>query len=227
MTTFERDRQLFKFLSKNLTKNRLNRFDKVVNERTKHFVAVVEDIYNERNASAVIRTCDCFGIQEINIIENYNKYTISKKIAKGAENWLDINLYENKVNNTQQCLNQLKNRGYQIVCTSPSNNAIKLSEFDISKKSAIVFGGEKNGLTKTALKNADVLIKIPMIGFSQSLNISVAAAIIFYQIIESLKKSNINWKLSKRNMLKPKINWALNSIPNSNEILKRFNLINR
>ena len=185
MTTFERDSRLFKFLSKNLTKNRLTRFDKVVNERTKHFVAVVEDIYNERNASAVIRTCDCFGIQEINIIENYNKYTISKNIAKGAENWLDINLYENKVNNTQQCLTQLKNRGYQIVCTSPSNNAIELSEFDISKKSAIVFGGEKNGLTKTALKNADVLIKIPMIGFSQSLNISVAAAIVFYQIIKS------------------------------------------
>lgn len=227
MTTFERDSQLFKFLSKNLTKNRLNRFEKVVNERTKHFVAVVEDIYNERNASAVIRTCDCFGIQEINIIENYNKYTISKNIAKGAENWLDINLYENKVNNTQQCLNQLKNRGYQIVCTSPSNNAIELSEFNISKKSAIVFGSEKNGLTKTALKNADVLIKIPMTGFSQSLNISVAAAIIFYQIIKSLKKSNINWNLSKRNMLKTKINWALNSIPNSNEILKRFNLINR
>ena len=110
---------LFTFLADNLTQNRIQRFNEIINERTKHFIAVVEDIYQERNASAVIRTCDCFGIQELNIIENNNKYKISKHIAKGSENWVDVNVFDSSNNNTKRCLSNLKERGYQIICTSP------------------------------------------------------------------------------------------------------------
>jgi len=224
---YRKQKLLFNFLANNLSSNRVCKFNKILPERTKHFVAVVEDIYQERNASAIIRTCDCFGIQELNIIENKNKYKISKHIAKGSENWLDLKVFDEHKNNSQTCLSELKNKGYQIVCTIPGKGAVNISELCIKKKSAIVFGGEKEGITKTALNYADITVKIPTIGFNQSLNISVAAAIIFYELTNRLKRSKINWSLNESEKIDTKINWALKSIKNSDKLLKHFKSLHR
>ena len=157
-----------------LTDNRKERFRQVLEKRTKHFTIAMEDIFQLHNTSAVMRSCEVFGIQELNVIEEKFGKSIDKEIAMGAQKWVDINKFES----VTDCLSTLKGKGYQIIATTPHENDCLLDDFDISKPSALFFGTERDGLSEEILQNADGFLKIPMAGFTESLNISVSAAII-------------------------------------------------
>lgn len=214
--------ELYRHLSQYLTEQRAALFDKVASRRTRHLCVVLEDIFQPHNASAVLRSCDCFGVQEVHIIENRNEYTVNPEVALGAAKWLDLHRYTHEENNTLPCLMSLRERGYQIVATSLSDESIPIEQVDLSTPSAIVFGTEMTGISDTVRQEADVHVKIPMRGFTESFNISVAAAICLYEWRSQLEASEINWELTDVQRLQLKTEWAMRSIKNGEEIAQSF-----
>lgn len=214
---------LQKFTSQFISEERQAKFDDVIKERTRHITVVLEDIFQSRNASAVIRSCDCFGIQDAHIIENENKYEVNPLVVKGASKWVDIKKYNRYDNNTTDCIDQLKDQGYRILATSPHANDKNLDEIDVTTgKIALVFGSEKPGISDIVRERADEFVKIPMVGFSESFNISVCAAIFLNQLTNELRKSKVNYKLSSEDQEIVKAKWMLKSVPYLDKMTKEF-----
>ncbi|MEO1030834.1 MAG: RNA methyltransferase [Bacteroidota bacterium] len=212
------DLKLLEYLESYLTENRRNRFKKVLAQRTKHFTVATEDVYQLHNTSAVIRSCDVFGIQEVNIVEEVNSKRIDREIAMGAQKWVDLNRYHT----TKSCIADLRSKGYQIVATSPHADDCDLIDFDISAKSCFFFGRETEGLSQQVLDEADCFLKIPMFGFTESLNISVSAAIILQHVTSKLRKSNMNWRLTEDEFIEKRFDWIKKTIKNYDAIIERY-----
>lgn len=201
-----------------LTDNRKEKFHKVLQNRTNHFTIAMEDIFQLHNTSAVMRSCEVFGIQQLNVIEEKYGKSIDKEIAMGAQKWVDVNRFES----ISDCIASVKSKGYQIIATTPHENDCLLDDFDISKPSALFFGTERNGLSDEVLEHADGFLKIPMAGFTESLNISVSAAIIIQSIMQRLRKSDINWQLTPAEILEKRLAWARSSIKDIKRIEARY-----
>ena len=216
------DNQLLEHLLSFLTERRKNLFEEVISKRTRHFTVATEDVYQLHNTSAIMRSCDVFGVQDLHVIEEKVSKKIDREIAMGAQKWVNIDRHHS----TKECIDNLKENGYQIIATTPHNNSTELKEFDISKKSAFFFGKEKEGLSDIVLEAADGYLKIPMYGFTESLNISVSAAIILQTLITKVKDSDVVWELSELEKNEIKLQWAKMSIKSSTEIIERFNKTN-
>ena len=215
---------LITYLEGFVTEKRKNTFKNILLNRTRHFTVVLEDIFQQHNSSAVIRSCDVFGIQDIHIIENKYHSKVSRHVAKGSQKWLNLNNYKEDKNNTKDCLTRLKNEGYQIIATSPHNNTCTLHDLDISKKSAFIFGVEKSGVSEEVLINSDEILTIPMVGFTESLNISVSAAIILQYVTSKLSKSNIEWQLTADEIIEKRFDWVRKTIKNYDAIVAHYKL---
>ena len=215
-------RALLKFLQRHMTEKRSYRFEEVLAYRTCHFTVAVEDVYQERNASAIIRTADCFGIQDVHIIENVNEYKISSGISKGAEKWVNIHLYDRFKNNTLTCIEHLKSMGYRIIATTPHGEDTYVNDYDIRNKSAFFLGGEKEGLSPTVLNSADGFVKLPMFGFTESYNISVAGALLFENLTRRLHQSNIFWQLTEQEKLNLRLDWTIKTIASAKNLIEKF-----
>jgi len=187
------DPDYVRYLEQFVTDRRKEIFRTVLANRTRHFTVALEDLYQIHNISAVIRSCDIFGIQDVHIIRKNYDTKISHGIAKGAEKWLSIYNY----GSTSEAINHLREQGYRIVATTPHRASVMLPEFDISRKAAFFFGVEKDGLSDEVLDKADEYLKIPMFGFTESFNISVAAALILYETTLKLRQSDLDWHLSR------------------------------
>ncbi len=215
---------LFNFV----TENKQQLFNQIITERTRHVTVVLENIYQPQNASAVIRSCDVFGIQDLHVIENDNKYNLNPKVVLGASKWVNLYKYNRHENNTLNCINQLKSKGYRVYATTPHTNDMLISDIPLDNKCAFMFGTELTGLSETAMKNADGFVKIPMYGFTESLNISVSAAVLLYEVSKRLKESKINWQLSDEEKIEQLLIWAKKVVKNSdlieNEFIKKSHL---
>lgn len=218
MESLLQDKKYLTYLEEFITENRKQRFEDVLKNRMQHITIAVEDIYQLHNTSAVMRSCEVFGVQSLHVIEQKFSKTIDKEIALGAEKWVDIERYSSP----DHCMNELRYKGYQIVATSPHFEANELEDFDITKKSAIFFGTEKMGLSPEVLEKADAYIKIPMVGFTESLNISVSAAIIIQYLSNKIRRSNIDWKLTEDEILSKKIDWSQKTIKDIERITQRY-----
>lgn len=212
------DIKLLEHLESYLTEHRKQRFKRVLSQRTKHFTVATEDVYQLHNTSAVIRSCDVFGIQEINIVEEQNSKRIDREIAMGAQKWVDLNRYHT----VHDCILDLKQKGYQIVATTPHANDCELHDFDVTKKSCFFFGRETEGLSKEVLDNADCYLKIPMVGFTESLNISVSAAIILQYVTNKLRKTDVKWQLSEEEKNEKRLDWCKKTIKSYDDIINRY-----
>lgn len=209
---------LLEYLENFMSENRKNRFIEVLKNRTNHFTIAVEDVFQLHNTSAVMRSCEVFGIQNLHVIEQRYGKSIDKQIAMGAEKWVDINRYDNIKN----CIATLRAQGYQIIATTPHNDSCMLDEFDVTKKSAIFFGTEIDGLSEEVMKEADGFIKIPMVGFTESLNISVSAALVIQDITNRMRHSDINWQLTEDEVLEKRLDWTRKTIKDIDYIEKQF-----
>lgn len=212
------DLNYLEFLENILTDSRKERFLKVLENRTNHFTIAVEDVFQMHNTSAVMRSCEVFGVQELHVIEQRFGKRIDKEIAMGAQKWVDIHKYDSVSN----CISNLKHKGYQIIATTPHENDCLLEDFDISKPSALFFGTERDGLSEEILQKADGFLKIPMVGFTESLNISVSAAIIIQNLTNRLRNSSIPWQLTEDEILEKRLSWARNSIKDIKRIEARY-----
>ena len=218
---------LIDYFLKCITDERKALFQELIQKRTKYLTVVLENIYQPLNASAVLRSCDCFGIQDVYVIENYNEFKPDREVAMGASNWLTINRYNKNENNTLDCIQSLKNMGYRIVATSPHNSQTDLINFDLSKgKTALFFGAEVEGLSDLVLESADEHLHIPMYGFTKSFNLSVSAAICLYEMRMKMEKENIKWHMTEDEKNQVLLNWLRYSIDRS-EIVEEDFLKNR
>ena len=216
MEKFNQD--LLTYLEGFITENSREGFLRVLKNRTKHFTVAMEDVFQLHNTSAVMRSCEVFGIQELNVIEQKFGKRIDTEIAMGAQKWVDVNRF----NTVQSCIDEMRAKGYQIIATTPHDDSCMLHEFDISKPSALFFGTERNGLSEEVIQQADGFLKIPMVGYTESLNISVSAAIIIQDITNRLRQSNIDWQLSEEEILEKRLDWTRKSIKDIEFIERKF-----
>lgn len=212
------DLDLLEYLESFLTPERKNRFLEVLSHRTNYLTVAAEDVYQMHNASAIVRSCDVFGIQQLHLIEGRFGKRIDKNIALGAEQWVDVKRYRDSL----ECLRSLKEQGYKIAATIPSGKAVSLDAYNLMDKTVIFLGTEKEGLSREVLEAADISIRIPMVGFSESLNVSVSAAIILQKLTSDLRKSDLPWALSDEEILLKRMDWAQKTIKNSEQIIARY-----
>lgn len=212
------DTKLLTYLESFLTPRRLELYHKVLAQRTNYFTVAIEDVYQLHNTSAVIRSCDVFGIQNVHVVEEINQKRIDREIAMGAQKWVDIHRH----NSTSDCLKLLKQKGFQIVATTPHDQSIELKDFNINQPSAFFFGRELQGLSDQVLEAADTKLHIPMVGFTESLNISVSAAIILQHVTSQLRNSDITWKFSEEEILEKRFEWVKKSIKSYDQIVERY-----
>lgn len=214
---------LISFLREFISPNKNDLIEKTLPNRTRYLTVVLEDIFQPHNASAVIRSCESFGVQDIHIIEGSNRYRVNPDITLGSTKWVDIYRYNKKNNdNTEACLSSLKQKGYKIAATTLKTESIALENIPITEKLALCFGKEDMGLSEKAHQMADYFIKIPMLGFTQSLNLSVSAAICMYEIANRMRKENINYQLGDREMRLLKIQWYFRILKKPEKYLEQF-----
>ena len=213
-----KDHNLLNYLEGFLTENRKEGFLRVLQNRTKHFTIAMEDVYQLHNTSAVMRSCEVFGIQELNVIEQKFGKRIDTEIAMGAQKWVDVFRY----NSVQSCMDEMRAKGYQIIATTPHDDSCLLHEFDITKPAALFFGTERDGLSQEVLDQADGFLKIPMVGYTESLNISVSAAIIIQDITNRLRQSAINWHLTEEEIWEKRLDWTRKSIKDIEFIERKY-----
>ena len=214
---------LIEHMSGCVTEKRLAILKQVLAERTRYITVLLEDIYQSQNASAVLRTCDCTGIQDVHIVEERNEYEINRDVALGADRWLSLNYYSEGEDNIYSAIKTLKKKGYRIVATSPHKDGSTPENFDLQKgKAVLMFGTELNGLTNRALELADEYIQIPMAGFTESYNISVSAAITLYTLRKRLESSSLQWKMGEVEQSELLLNWLRTTIKMSDQIENKF-----
>lgn len=210
------NKELTLFLESLLSENRKARIEKVLEERTNFLTVAIQDVYQLHNTSAVLRSCDVFGIQNLHVIEERNRKKIDREIAMGAQKWVDVHRYTT----TKECVDLLK-RDYRIVATCP-NRGIPFQEYELQEPAALFFGTEKEGLSDEIIDQADTLVHIPMFGFTQSLNISVAAAIMLQEFTFRMRKEHLPWRLSQEDKEQKKLEWVKKNFKNVQQLIDQF-----
>lgn len=214
--------KLIEHLSQFVTDVRKERLQEVLQNRTRHITVVLEDLYQTQNISAVMRTCDCYGIQDAYIVENRNEFEIHKDISMGADKWLTLHHYPHSEHNMKQCIDDLHAKGYTVVATLPDEKKNTIHDLPINQKTAFLFGTELTGLSDEAIQYADCNALIPMYGFTESFNISNSAAIILSNFSERLRHSDVDWKLSQNEQDEIYLEWLKKSLRDPDAMIKHF-----
>jgi tRNA (guanosine-2'-O-)-methyltransferase len=216
-------KDLVDHMSDFITEKRLALFKQVLANRTRYITVLLEDIYQSQNASAVLRSCDCTGVQDVHIVEEQNAYEINRDVALGSNQWLSLHYYNEGTASILRGIKALKNKGYRIVATSPHKEGATPETFDLEKgKAAILFGTELSGLTEQAMEQADEYIQIPMVGFTESYNISVSAALTLYTLRRRLEVSTLDWRIGKDEQTELLLDWLRSTIRMSEQIENKF-----
>lgn len=217
----EQKAALYEQATQFFSENKRALFDRLAPLRTRHISVVLEDIYQSHNASAVLRSCDCFGVQDVHVVEARNPFNPAGDVAVGSSKWVDYYRY----NSIQDVYRNLHAKGYRIVATLPHENDTMIGDLDISQPTALVFGTELTGLTQEAIDGADAYVKIPMYGFTESFNISVSAALSLFSLTERMRRdTTLQWRLSDDDLLDLKLHWAMQAVKDGEKVIK--NLIN-
>lgn len=216
--SFAQKQQLIDYLKACVSDERLTRFDEVIAERLDHMHIVLEDIYQSHNASAVLRSVDCFGIQNVHFIESRNHYRVSDDVALGASQWLSIHRHKS----TKDAIQKLRSEGFKIVATSPHKNDRTIYDFDVKDKFALIFGTEKEGISNDVFEMADEFVKIPMYGFTESFNISVCAAMCMNEFTNKIRRQVPHPYISEAEKQDVYIQWLMKTIRKCELIVKDF-----
>ncbi|MDD4374514.1 MAG: RNA methyltransferase [Bacteroidales bacterium] len=206
------EKGLLNFLLEYITPERKAKFEAVLSKRTRHLTIVLEDIFQPQNASAVLRSCDLTGVQDVHIIENNYNYDINPDVVVGSTKWLSLYKYNEQKFNTRQAFEALRSKGYRIIAASPHQEGYTPETLPLDKPIALVFGTEKTGLSEYALQQADGFVRIPMVGFTESFNISVSAALLLYTLSKRLHNSKLHWQLSATEKDELLLQWCRNTI---------------
>lgn len=215
--------QTFEFLKQFLTEDRLQKIENQSFESSNFILPVMENVYQFRNAAAIIRSVEACGFHKVVALEQENVFNPNLEVTKGAENWVEVQ----KMPANLDSVKKIKDRGYEIIAVSPEKNATMLPNFEIVKPVALFFGTEWKGVSEEIIDFSDQTLAIPMYGFTKSFNVSVAAAICMYELKQKLLYSEIPYKLSDEERLKLKIRWTVNSINRGDEIYENYKKNNK
>ena len=214
--------ELILHLEQFVTEPRQTRLKEVLRQRTRHITVVLEDLYQTQNISAVMRSCECYGIQDAYIVENRNEFNVHKDISMGADKWLTLHQYPHAEHNMKHCIEDLHAKGYTVVATLPDEKMKTIFDVPVEQKTAFLFGTELTGLSDEAVQYADYNVLIPMYGFTESFNISNSAAIILSHTAERLRHSEVPWRLSDAEYDELYFDWLQKSIRNPEPIIRDF-----
>ncbi|AZI22298.1 TrmH family RNA methyltransferase [Chryseobacterium taklimakanense] len=214
----EKHQEIFEYLKQFLTEERLQKIEHFAEESSDFVLPVLEDVYQFRNAAAIVRSVEACGFHKVIALEEENVFDPNLRVTKGADTWVEVE----KMPATLQSLEDIKSHGYKILAVSPEKHASMLPDYQVTEPIALVFGNELEGVSEEILDFADQTLAIPMYGFTKSFNVSVAAAICMYELKQKLLKSGIDYKLSEDQKLKMKIRWAVNSIRSGEEIYTKY-----
>ena len=219
--SLEVKRSLLPYLRTFITEERDARILEVLQNRTRHLTVVLEDLYQTQNISAVMRTCECYGVQDVHIIEKENEFVIHDAISMGSNKWLTLHNYKNEPGNVARCADWLHGNGYKLIATLPTEDSVFVDDLPVDEKTAFFFGTELTGLSDEAVTVCDGAVKIPMYGFTESFNISNSVAILISNRIEQLHRSGTDWRLTPDEHDDLYFEWLCKSIRNIDLILKR------
>jgi len=214
--------ELIDYLATFVSERRKQRFDEVIKERTGHLRIVLENVYQGHNASAVLRSCDCFGVQHVHFIENRNRLKISDDVAMGSSNWLTIERHNTAENNTVEAIQHLKSLGYRIVATTPHKNDYTIDTLPVDEKLALIFGTELDGISQDVFDLADEFVRVPMYGFTESFNVSVCAALSMYELTTRIRKTVPGHLLSEQEQLDVYFEWIKTSVEKSGALIADY-----
>ncbi len=215
------DHALLEQLGGFITPHKRALFDRLAPERTRHVTVVLEDLYQAHNASAVLRTCDLLGIQEVHAIEAHNRFTANKEIALGSDKWATIHRYAGG-DGALACIEALRASGHRIVATTPHAEAWTPENVPIDRPIAFCFGTELKGLSAPLIEACDGALRIPMHGFTESFNISVSAAIVLYTVMQRLRASTVPWRLNEAAITALKLQWTRAALHDARAIEQRL-----
>lgn len=193
-------------------------FERIAAERTRHMTVVLENIYQEHNASAVMRSCESLGVQELHVVETSNEYKAQRDIARGAGRWIELYNYSEGDAPLVDCLNGLKQRGFRIAALTPDADSHSIFDLPLEEPVALVFGTEWQGISDTVREMADMTVRIPMVGFTESFNVSVSVALTLQALRHRLENSDFDWKLSEEEQIAVKLDWCESIMKNGNVV---------
>lgn len=209
--------KLLEHLSQFVSDHKKEFIEKVLGYRTRYVTVVLENIYQSQNASAVLRTSECMGVQDVHIVEDTAKYQINLKVLKGSHKWLTLRRYrDRKKNNTEACFRELRDQGYRILVADPAEDGIAIDDLEVTEgKMALVFGNELRGASDYCLSQADQKVRIPMFGFTESLNVSVSAAVSLNTVLGKLRRQGMDMELSEEEKQELRLAWYRKIVPRS------------
>lgn len=217
------DAERYAMLAEYLSDNKRMLFDRMASERTRHITTVLEDIYQPHNASAVVRTSELLGVQDLHIIENRNKYTVNPEVTLGSSKWTDLHRHRGTdKDNSVACAAALIEKGYTLVATTPAEGAFTPEDIPLDKPLAFCFGTELTGISDTLRNAAHMRLRIPMYGFTESYNISVSVAIVLYTVMQRLRNSDVQWRLDEPASIALKLDWARRTVRSAHALEERF-----
>lgn len=223
MEEFKRFKKEIAYLAQFISEDRLARIADVLSSRTRNITVILEDIHKTHNANAILRSCDGFGVQDVHIIENKNRFESNSTSSLGSHKWLTLNKYSTYESNVSQCFRTLKSEGYIILATSPHHGNTHISEVPLDKKTALVFGTELDGVSDEVLQLADGFVSIPMFGFVESYNLSVSAAICLHSLRTKLMHiPKSEWQLTQHECLELKRDWMIKSIQQGKRVWQMY-----
>lgn len=214
--------QVTDYLRQFVTDERQARLTEILENRTRHITVVLEDLFQTQNISAVLRTCDCYGIQDVHVIKNRNEFEVHKDISMGADKWLSIHQYPHSEHNVKDCIDRLHEQGYWVAATLPDEQKLTIFDLPVERKTAFLFGTELTGLSDEAIKYADGNVLIPMYGFTESFNISNSAAIILSHFSERMRHSEANWGLTPDEKEELYFEWLQKSVKNPDGLIEYY-----
>ena len=211
-------RERLEYMTEFLTEERKITLRRTVEQRTHYMRIMTENMFHPQNASAIMRHCEAFGIQQIHTVEDRCKFDPSVNIVRGTQKWVDVEHHDT----TAEALKALKSEGYRIIATTPHRCSSTPETFDVTKgKFALVFGTEHAGISEEVIEAADEFLMIPMCGMVESLTVSASAAILIYMLSQRIREQVDGWQLSEQEQLRLLTRWTMSSVRDYEGILRK------
>jgi tRNA (guanosine-2'-O-)-methyltransferase len=221
--TLAQKHELIAYLRQFITAERRAKIEAVLSQRTRYLTLVAEDFHFSQNSSAVLRTAEGLGIQDMHIVENTRSFKLNPNVTRGSNKWLTLHQYNQEGrNNTALCFEKLRSQGYRLAATCPHGEAITPEELPLDTRVALLMGNEQDGLSDYALKSADFAVQVPMDGFLESFNVSVSAAVCLYSLTRRIKQQNLPWQLSDEEKTHLRLDWLILSNRSSEALIGQF-----
>ncbi len=212
-------RARIEYMAQFMTGERFGVLQRAVAGRTRWMTVCMENTFHPQNASALVRNCEAFGVQDIHTVQTVCKFNPNVRIVRGTDKWVDLHRHPS----TADALAALRGRGYRLVATTPHGNGTAPEDFDVAASPfALVFGTEHEGITADVSAAADELLTIPMCGLVESLNVSASAAILLYMLSSRMRRSGVAWQLGEAEQAEITFRWMMESVRDSERILSRY-----